>query len=94
MKIPKQIQIAGHVYDVKKSRKTADKEHVNGKIYYDQCEILLCDDCVLNKQEREVSFLHECLHAIFFTLNYPQDEDRIVCLSELLYQVIKQIEEK
>jgi len=94
MKIPKEIQIAGRKYNIIYSRKISDKEHVKGKIYYDQCEILLNNDVVYNKQDIEITFLHECLHAIFNALDFEQNENRIIMLSELLYQVIKQIESK
>jgi len=91
MKIPNKIQIAGRTYKIIKNKKISDKEHVKGRIYYDQCEILLNNDKMYNFQDMEISLIHECLHAIFYALDFEQDEGRVIKLSELLYQVIKQL---
>lgn len=91
IKIPENIEIAGRKYKIKKSHKISNKEGVYGKIYYDRCEILLDNDTELSQQSIEITFLHECIHGIFKTLNIDNEEKTVDSLAEMMYQVIKQI---
>ena len=89
MKIPKQIQIAGKVIDVKF---VEDLGESNGCAKLEECVILLEKN--IAPQMQEEAFLHELMHFIFViggeeTLG--ENERLVGLISELFYQVVKQL---
>ena len=93
MKIPETIQIAGKTVKIIYDEKLSVKESFNGACYADQSEIIL--DPSLDRQKLEQTFLHEVLHFINKVRGLSEtqfdDEPHVYPLSELLYQVIKQL---
>jgi hypothetical protein len=99
MKIPKKIQIVGRNIQIEFTDEIQREEYSTGTACYHKgkIQILPLNTKTRNITEDEVNvaFLHEALH---FCINIGCDEkfnvhDLINPLSELLYQVIKQIEE-
>ena len=94
MKIPKQIQIAGRNVKISYDKNLCQKERYNGACYYDKSEIIIDPDNPPDKIQ--CVFIHEIIHfvnAILRLDNTSFDKETYVRpLSELLYQVFKQIE--
>lgn len=96
MKIPDKIQIAGKEFIIKFDNVYCDHENSYGIINIHRGEIIL-QNIVNGIDERkqdfiEESFIHEIIHAIYSIMGKTQDEKFICHLSELLYQIFKQIE--
>ena len=96
MKIPKEIQIAGRTYATVWDDKYCQEHECYGEINYCTCEIFLqkIKDGIykLPKERIESTFTHECLHGIFNILKLEIEENNLHRVSELMYQVIKQVE--
>lgn len=96
MKIPKKIQIAGREIQIIYDAKRSSQEGYNGACYYDHSEIILNKN--LDKEKESVVLIHEVLHfinAILLKDGAAEDKDNYVRpLSEFLYQVFKQLENK
>lgn len=92
MKIPKTIQIAGKNIIIKFDDDHCDRNGGYGIAEYFKGEIVLQrkvkGDIKRPDHFVEETFIHEILHYI------AEDEKLVGQLSELLYQVIKQIEDK
>lgn len=98
MKIPKEIQIVGRKYKIKFDNADMEQEDSAGMIRYRIQEITLKDKYGDQKRSPEcikISFLHELIHAMLYAINEHQlrnEENFCNKLSEVLYQVVKQIE--
>jgi len=98
MKIPKKLQIAGRTVDIRINGKIASESQVNGLCSADRQYILLDDPKASGVSEEMIqqTLIHEVIH---FCNNILCREDcntesYVNPLSELLYQVFKQIENK
>lgn len=97
MIIPNQIQIAGKIVDIIIDPKYCGEEKVYGKEIYDRNKIYLDDPIVsgISKEKQEQTFIHEILHYIYDVIGKNDTEmnsEGVICpVSELLYQVFKQI---
>jgi hypothetical protein len=96
MLIPKTLNIAGKVVSIDQYHKEATAHGLNGKCFYEQCRILL--DTIESGQPKQIfeeSLIHETIHFCNGILGVDDTEmnsERYVSsLSELMYQVIKQI---
>ena len=97
MKIPKQIEIAGIVYDieiVKPDDPKLDYGRQMGLQDPKSCSIFL--EHRLNEQVEAQVFIHEITHAILDALQISDreimlDERFVESFSQLLHQVIKQL---
>lgn len=100
MKIPDKLQLMGRTIDIIKDNKLCDEKRVYGEARYNLSQILYEDHTsgVPRKKDTvEITVLHEIIHFMFWILEYDnlKDDEKLVGqLSELLYQVITQIEEK
>ena len=100
MIIPKHIQIAGKAIEIKVDHKYCMENKIYGASLYDKNTIILDDHKVAGFSEDKIKqvLLHEVIHfsnAILCKNGHIQDEeDYVNPLSELLYQVFKQIESK
>ncbi len=98
MKIPKRIQIAGKTIDIVIDPKYCNEEKIYGREVYDRNKIYLDDPVVsgISKEKQEQTFIHEILHYIYDVLGKNDSElnsEAVICpVSELLYQVFKQIQ--
>ena len=91
MKIPKKLQIAGKVYDIRMVKGFYKKTDTWADICYSDSLINIDSD--LSEQDVGISFLHEITHGILITMgrkDLKSDEQFVECFSELLYQVIRQ----
>lgn len=92
MKIPEKVKIGWREYAVveDKAITNSDGYELLGRIDYDENEIYLCNQA--KPENKIVTLLHEILHGIFYMAGRKEncaDEGLIDCLSENLYQVIK-----
>ena len=96
MKIPDKIIIAGCSIDILFDRKRCNEDSCNGLMLYDSKQIIINPD--LNIEQQYVVLIHECIHylnAIMSLQNRDCDDDHYINpISELFYQIIKQIENK
>jgi Zn-dependent peptidase ImmA (M78 family) len=93
MKIPKKIKLAGRTITLSYKKKIDDSDCL-GLCNLDKNTVILKKG--LNKQTRNIVFLHELLHLIFDVTEYEKLSlnEKFVCrLSETLYQIIPQIQE-
>lgn len=96
MKIPKKIQIAGKTYDIVFNNEKLKNDNCIGAINYEESRIYLQDfkSDISRRQQTEVTLVHEILHGcITSTGKRIHDEKLVTALSELLYQVIKQLKD-
>ena len=97
MKIPKEIEVAGIVYNIKKVEpEDPNLNHGNLVASQNKMNNLICLSNTLNDQQMGQSFTHEVVHAICDALDVSWEEikvdERFVeSFSQLLYQVIKQL---
>ncbi len=92
MNIPEKVKIGWRTYKINQGehRATNDGETLAGEIDYDDNTIYIYD-----KQSEDVkiaTLLHEILHGIFLFSGHTDwrtNEDLVSCISENLYQVIK-----
>ena len=100
MKIPKQIQIAGREIPIIFNNKLCDVKRIYAEADYRKHHIIIQDNTEgtpRNKDCINISLLHEIMHWIFYLMDRDKlrDDEKLVSeISELLYQVIKQIENK
>ena len=95
MKIPKTIKIIGRKIDIKYSKSMKDW----GEARFESSEIILhkVRKNMKNKNEHyEATFLHEVVHWILYLLGEEKNnnEEFVERLSETIYQIIPQIEDK
>lgn len=87
MKIPKKVKVGGITYKVK------DVDIISSGT--SDCGICSLDDSCIEllrkhkKQAKEITFLHELLHAIFYHCAMEQDEHVVEVLANALHMVIK-----
>ena len=103
MKIPKKIYIMGKSIDIKYGDKEAEKHLAKvdslGELRVDSGEILLQKRRGgENRRIEDVEevLIHECVHACLILMEYRdagRDEELVGRLSQVLYQVFKQIED-
>jgi Zn-dependent peptidase ImmA (M78 family) len=92
MTIPDKVKIGWRDYEVKQSenKTAADGNELLGQIDYDYNKIYIWE-----KQPEEIkpcTLLHEILHGIFFISGHDEwrtNEELVECITENLYQVIK-----
>lgn len=100
MKIPDKITLMGREIDIVYDKKLVQDEDAIGQVSYRTDKIILqpeTESIDRNSQSIQITFLHELLHFMLNILNYQNMNDNgkfINRMSELLYQVIKQIEDK
>ena len=96
MKIPKKIQIAGKTIDIARDDNYLASNGLIGESRADQDIITVpTEKTHFSKQCIEQTLIHECVHKInaILSLGSPfNDESYVNPLSEMLYQVFKQIE--
>jgi len=99
VKIPKTLKIGGKTVRINLDGVRAAKQCVNGTAYYDHNEILLDDykRSVVSQENIEQTLIHEVVHFINAMLSRQgtdcDAEEYVNPMSELLYQVIKQLKE-
>ena len=98
MKIPNKIQIAGRIVKIIRDDESLISDGLLGQSRADEDKIiLLSNKAYLSTQCMEQTLIHECIHKInnILSVGSPQNSEEYVNpLSELLYQVFKQIESK
>ena len=90
MRIPKKIKIPGVTYKVrvqKEVENTFDDQVLLGQINFTTNKIDLRED--LNREQLEITLLHELLHGIFNHCDLDQDEHTINLLANGLHMVLK-----
>jgi len=97
MKIPKKIKIISRTIDIIRNDRLCDEKNVYGEARYNEGEIIYQNvsngiprkkDCV------HITIIHEILHFVFWVLGYNdlKNDEKFICqLSEVLFQVIKQL---
>lgn len=86
--LPEVIKIGGINYKVKiVDVCDEDDFNIDGKIIFDKQEIRIKKG--LEKQYGESILLHEIIHGIFEFCGWEQDEENVIRLSNVLYQVLK-----
>ena len=95
MKIPKKIKIAGREYKVYINKQVCEDQKMIGMAMADDSTIILKGP--VDDESMKVTFLHECLHLVNVILQHQgtkmDSEHYVNPVAELLYQIIKQIEE-
>lgn len=88
MRIPKQIKIGAYVYAItfKKNLMFNDRK-VAGLCENDKMVITLEEDA--NKIDKEVAFMHECLHAISYCHEFKLSEKAVEALDHTLVAFLK-----
>lgn len=84
MKVPKQFQLAGAIWTVVEVANLTD----SGLTHADDFRIELKKG--MKKQLKEITFLHELVHAIKFTMGEtsPHDEKEVDSFAQLLHQAL------
>jgi len=93
MNIPEKVKIGWREYTITQGEHRSDDcgNDVLGSIAYERNEIFIYEN--QNHDNKAVTLLHEIIHGIFFLSGRADDmrnEPLIECLSENLYQVIKE----
>jgi len=93
MNIPEKVKIGWREYEIVQGehRTGADGGDLYGEISYENNKIYIYDK--LDADNKAVTLLHEIIHGIFYLAGRTDnrnDEGLIECLSENLYQVIKE----
>ena len=89
--IPEKVRIGSIDYEVIKSSPICEEgQQLWGKIAFDESTISL-DDKIQGQQCLEVTFLHELVHGMLYSVNseHTLDETLIDELSKALHQVIR-----
>ena len=87
MNIPKRIKIGSKIFKVKLTDKLVLGENYTGECLYQNLKIHVRPH--LAKSVREVTFIHEVLHAIYDNLGYSDhDEKKIEELANALHGII------
>ncbi|MFX0132971.1 MAG: hypothetical protein ACFFDN_04925 [Candidatus Hodarchaeota archaeon] len=92
MKIPKKIQIVGKEFKIIFDKKFSRKEKIWGRFYPENLEIILDNDKNINKQNIEETLIHECFEVINYFVNTELHHDKLSMMSDLFYQIFKQLE--
>lgn len=87
MKIPKKLKVGGSIYKIKLVNQIEIDPLCQGLTRYGDHVIEISEN--QGKQSRELTFLHELVHALLFHFNYEQNEDLVERLAQALYMVIK-----
>jgi len=92
MKIPAQIKIGGHIYQVVYPYVFKERFDRAGSTDGDACRILIsnkCDGLEMPQSRIEEIFIHEVLHAVDSIYNGGKlEEEDVKRLAEGLYQVL------
>jgi hypothetical protein len=94
MKIPKEIKLMGKTIKIE-YKDQIDMDDNYGRALLSKGVILMKKNQE-SRQEKELTFLHELLHHMCSALSYKDrcfDEDFIDRMSQLLYQVLPQIQD-
>ncbi len=92
MKIPKEIKIIGHTYQVSFEKTLGTEKDCAGEIRYRDQKIRLQPDIEGDPRHREnieYGFFHELVHGILYTLHYQElrdDEAFVGRFARVLYQ--------
>ena len=89
MKIPKKVKVGGITYKVNEveSVEGPSEDKCWGRITYSKSEIRLLNK--LEKKQKELTLIHELVHALFTHCNIEQDENKVELISTALYMIIK-----
>jgi hypothetical protein len=91
MNIPESVKIGWRTYKINQAEHRTGEggNDLYGEIEYGQNTIYLYDK--LDDENKAVTLLHEIIHGILYLAGRGErkDEELIICLSENLYQVIK-----
>ena len=71
MNIPEQIDIDGVIWKVKFDN-TLQHKSTHGECDVSKLEIRICPN--ISQQQQEITFMHECLHAIWEMAGFQPDE--------------------
>jgi hypothetical protein len=90
--IPDKVKIGWRVYDIEQSEhRTGDNGcDLYGEINYEGQKIFIYDK--LSEDNKSATLLHEILHGVFYISGHEEwrkNEELIDCITENLYQVIK-----
>lgn len=86
--LPNKVDVAGINYDVVEVEGLAEDYDLGGQILYERGIIKI--DANMCKDKKEQIFVHEMPHSIFNEAGFrEQDEDMIIRLGIVLYQVLK-----
>jgi len=93
MKIPKNIKIIGRNIKIEYMNEELDRNGNDGLCVFDEGKIHIKNN-YKNNDELYITFLHELLHWILYLIKHNDynNESFIGAFSEVLYQVIQQIE--
>lgn len=90
MDIPKEFKLFGTTYTVEQLSKVIyNKESVLGQYKHDEATIQLRKN--LKRELKELTYLHEMVHAILLTLEYTElgyNEQFVERFSKALHQVL------
>ena len=92
MNIPDKVKIGWREYKINQGehRSGRDGGDLYGEIQYEEQTIYLYDK--QSEDNKKATLLHEIIHGIFFVSGHHEwreNEELIECLTENLYQVIK-----
>lgn len=87
MRIPKKLKVGGVIYKIKHVNVSSVGSGPIGSFSSDCSEIEIRKG--LEKQQEELTLLHELIHALFIHCDINQDEHKVELLSQALYMVIK-----
>lgn len=93
MNIPERVKIGWREYTIEQGEHRTDEKggDLYGQIEYEAGKIYLYEK--LDNDNKAVTLLHEIIHGILYLAGRTKDrknEGLIECLSENLYQVIKE----
>jgi len=100
MKIPKEIKLMGRRIPIEYDLKISDNDDAYGFAAYRKGKIIIVPKDKSNNRTDEmvnITFLHEIIHWIFFLLHEDDlrnNEGLVSRITEMLYQIIPQIEGK
>lgn len=89
MKIPKKVKVGGITYKVSEVNcvESPNEDKSWGRITYSQSEIRILNK--LEQKQKELTLIHELIHALFTHCNIEQDENKVKLISTALYMLIK-----
>ena len=88
MKIPKTIQVASNIYDIKFVPNLIRNEENRAKIVRHELSMEIDDN--MHRSLVPVTFIHELVHLADMHFNCERlSEDEVLCLSEGLSQILK-----
>lgn len=87
MNIPESVDISGLNYKVEVTKSGCKDDNYMGRTYEKECLIMVCSD--MPKDQMEVTFLHEVIHAVGFAFALELSENQVTALASGLYSTLK-----